>query len=64
MLIEVLVQGKPIKVRTDQAPSGWWWAVDDSRYDGAPDAGRQLMGWGRTEQEAIDELVLEIEEES
>lgn len=64
MLIEVLVQGKPVKVRTDKDPTGWWWAIDDSRYDGAPDAGRQLMGYGPTQQDAIDALVLEIEEES
>jgi hypothetical protein len=33
-----------------------------SDYDGAPDAGWQPVGHGRTEQEAIDDLLRQIEE--
>ncbi len=29
------------------------WACIDDNYDGAPDAGRQIVGVGKTEQEAI-----------
>lgn len=32
-----------------------WSAVDQNTYDGAPDS-FSIMGWGRTEQEAIDDL--------
>jgi hypothetical protein len=32
-----------------------WTAVDDDRYDGAPD-GDTTMGWGSTEREAIEDL--------
>lgn len=34
-----------------------WCAVDDDTYDGAPDSGtRHEIGYGATEQEAIDDL--------
>lgn len=29
-----------------------WMCYDDNTYDGAPDAGPQAVGWGRTEEEA------------
>jgi hypothetical protein len=35
-----------------------WRAVFDD-YDGAPDAGYQPMGYGKTREEAIAELILE-----
>jgi hypothetical protein len=38
-----------------------WSAVTDD-YDGAPDAGWQPVGHGRTEDEAIADLVRQIEE--
>ena len=31
-------------------------AYDDDTYDGAPDAGPQIVGWGATEQAAIAEF--------
>jgi len=31
----------------------WDWSCVNDNYDGAPDAGRQIIGIGRTEQEAI-----------
>lgn len=38
-----------------------WQATLDT-YDGAPDAGYQPVGFGRTEQEAIDAILEDIEE--
>jgi hypothetical protein len=38
------------------------WSACLSDYDGAPDAGWQPVGHGRTEQEAIDDLLRQIEE--
>lgn len=32
-------------------------------YDGAPDAGPQLMGCGKNEEEALNALILQIEDE-
>ncbi len=38
------------------------WSCVDTNYDGAPDAGPQLMGQGRTEQLAIDDYFNQLEE--
>jgi hypothetical protein len=37
-----------------------WHAVTDD-YDGAPDAGWQPIGYGRTEAEAITDLKMQLE---
>lgn len=47
---------KPIPFR------GADWIATTDDYDGAPDAGRQFMGFGRTEAEAIAQLTEEITE--
>lgn len=47
---------KPIPLRDAD-----WIAVTDD-YDGAPDAGPQPMGCGRTEAEAIADLKSQLEE--
>jgi hypothetical protein len=40
-----------------------WSAVDDDTYDGAEDSGnRNMIGYGKTEQEAIADLMAKIEE--
>lgn len=40
-----------------------WSAIDDSTYDGAEDsANRHQVGYGATEQEAIADLLCQIEE--
>lgn len=39
-----------------------WCAYSDD-YDGAPDAGPQMVGWGATEAEAVADLKQQIEEE-
>ncbi len=31
------------------------WSCVDDNYDGAPDAGPQIIGYGKTEQEAIED---------
>ena len=41
-------------LRTQQAPDGSWYAVDDD-YDGAPDAVGVIVGRGDTEAEAIED---------
>lgn len=33
-----------------------WICVDEDSYDGAPDAGLQIVGAGRTEEEAIKDF--------
>lgn len=38
-----------------------WSAITDN-YDGAPDAGRQFIGHGRTEEEAIADLKEQLDE--
>lgn len=38
------------------------WSAHLDEYDGAPDAGWQPVGHGTTEREAIENLLLEIEE--
>lgn len=48
-----------MKVRTNQnGIDPWpWSAVDDDTYDGAEDsASRHMIGYGRTEEEAIEDL--------
>jgi hypothetical protein len=47
-----------MRVKTEFHPTphgGEWTAIDDDTYDGASDADA-LMGWGKTEQEAIEDL--------
>lgn len=40
-----------------------WLAIDDDTYDGAPDSGnRAEIGYGRTEEEAIADLLTTIDE--
>jgi hypothetical protein len=41
----------------------YWTAIFPDIYDGAPDAGRQFMGHGTSEAEAIAELLEQVEEE-
>ena len=33
-----------------------WSAIDDDTYDGAEDSGCNMVGWGKTEAEAIADL--------
>ena len=41
-----------------------WCAWDDDNYDGAPDSpNRHMVGYGATEQEAINDLLRIMEEE-
>lgn len=34
-------------------PRWGWMAYDDDKFDGAPDAGRQIVGYGRTKEDAL-----------
>ena len=38
-----------------------WTAWDEDTYDGAPD-GNNTLGWGKTEQEAINDLLEQLDE--
>jgi hypothetical protein len=51
-----------MKVSTDQPLPGMWTAIDLDRYDGAPD-GDTTMGTGKTEEEAILDLLDKYEDE-
>jgi hypothetical protein len=54
-----------MKIRTDYDPKPIpttkfdWSAVDDATYDGDP---RQPVGYGATEEEAIADLLLQIDD--
>ena len=59
-----------MKIRTTYAPPPIphrqfdWSAIDDSTYDGAEDSGtRNQIGYGKTEQEAIDDLLEQLAED-
>ncbi len=47
-----------MKIVTEEAYPGQWWAVDDDTYDGPG----SLIGRGNTQQEAIEDLKEQIEE--
>ena len=59
-----------MKIRTDYWPKpipprqfDWSAVVDDDSYDGAPDSGnRHQVGYGATEQAAVDDLLAIIKE--
>jgi ribosomal protein L37AE/L43A len=50
-VIKTVCQNPPIPIRDFD-----WAAYDDNTYDGAPDAGKQCVGYGATEQEAIEDF--------
>lgn len=39
-----------------------WCAYDDDTFDGAADAGRQIVGYGKTEAEAIADFKEQLED--
>ncbi len=47
-----------MKIMTEEAYPGYWWAVDDDTYDGPG----SLIGRGSTAQEAINDLKEQIAE--
>ena len=57
-----------MRIRTDHWPKpipirDFDWAAVTDDYDGAPDARPQCIGFGRTEQEAIADLMQQLEAE-
>lgn len=53
-----------MKIKTEFHPTprgGEWTAIDEDTYDGAPDS-PHMMGWGKTEDEAIEDLERLFEE--
>jgi hypothetical protein len=52
-----------VKIRTQQHYRDQWTAIDESTYDGAPDAGAaRTMGLGNTEETAIEDLLRQMED--
>ena len=49
-----------MKIKTDVNPLNEWQAIDADSYDGAPDS-RDVVGYGKTEQEAIEDLLEKLE---
>lgn len=45
-----------MKITTQLCPNNEYCAIDEDTYDGAPD-GRNIQGWGKTELEAVRDLV-------
>lgn len=52
-----------MNIHTEYIPLGGWYAIDTDRYDGAEDAGRQLVGWGKTEADAIADLKEQVQQQ-
>lgn len=52
---------RTVKIKTTQE-YGRWVAIDENSYDGAPDSINCELGVGQTEQEAINDLLEQIEE--
>jgi hypothetical protein len=44
-----------IDPRFEYHPNGEWSCIDDRTYDGAPDASN-MIGWGKTKDEALEDL--------
>jgi len=55
-----------MKIETEHLPSGEWRALDADEYEGECDStgwwSASLVGYGKTAQEAIDDLLAEIRE--
>jgi hypothetical protein len=52
MKIKCTQEWAPIPVREFD-----WSVVDDDTYDGAPDAGHQIIGWGSTPTKALADFI-------
>lgn len=50
-------------IQVDPCPIGGFMAIDVDRYDGAPD-GDMTVGYGDTEQEAIDDLLEQYDDQA
>lgn len=48
--------GRPISVEWQSTPA-LWQALFSNEYDGAPDAGFQPIGYGKTKDEAVQDLI-------
>ncbi len=50
-----------MKITTTLCPNNEYYAIDEDSYDGAPD-GNNTQGWGKTELEAVQDLVWKLED--
>lgn len=48
--------GRPISVNWQSTPQ-LWQAIFSNEYDGAPDSGFQPIGYGKTKDEAVFDLI-------
>ena len=64
----ITIAGRPVLVRVEETespfPESRHCAYDDNRYDGAPDAGVQIVGYGETADAAVADLIEQLEEEA
>lgn len=51
-----------VHIHTEYLGMGYWTAVDMNSYDGAPEGIHTERGMGETEQEAIHDLLEQLEE--
>lgn len=56
-------RGRPIRVSWESTPA-LYSAIFSNEYDGAPDAGFQPVGYGRSMDKAVDDLIEQDEEHS
>lgn len=56
-----------MKIQTELQPDGYWSAIDADNYEAESDSegwwSKSPVGYGKTEQEAIDDLLSELEDE-
>lgn len=51
-----------MNIITKQVSQCLWYAYDDDTYDGAPDSESNTIGYGASEQKAIDDLKEQLED--
>lgn len=50
-----------MKIITQLCPNNEYYAIDEDSYDGAAD-GNRLQGWGKTELEAVRDLIDQLDD--
>lgn len=50
-----------MKIEIEKRGDNDWWAIDSDSYDGAPDSNTNIVGFGDTKAEAIEQLQMLLE---